>query len=315
LLQLALDSLSFEQTYYPLGVPLNASTNAPPVMDAASAEWGMWQQAFDVPPVALRIEVSPAEDGLPPPSHFRAHRHLFAFVADSKNFAIGDTRTRIGCAWLTARAVEDTAYLRYHFLDGMAYHLIESLYLTPIHAACVARSGLGVLLCGDSGSGKSSLAYACARRGWTYVTDDAGYLVRGHSSERTVIGNAHRIRLRPDAARWFPELAGHTPALRGNGKLSLEIWTRELPFIAAAVSTVASRVVFLRRNSSGPARLSPMDATEASAWCERVFFWWDPEVAAEQKAGLAAMLDGSKIQSLEYSDLEAAVNALENELR
>jgi hypothetical protein len=143
------------------------------------------------------------------------------------------------------------------------------------------------------------------------VTDDASYLVRGHASERMVIGNSHRIRLRPDASRWFPELAAYAPALRGNGKLSLEIWTRALPSIAASASAIAGRVVFLRRALEGPARLSPMNKTEARAWCEKVFFWWDPEVAAEQQAGVAALLEASRVEALSYSNLEAAVDALE----
>ena len=281
------------------------------MIEAAAAEWSVWRQAFGVPAVTLRIEVSESGDALPPPSEFYAHRHLFAYVADSKNLALGDTRARTASAWLTSRAAEDTAYLRYHFLDGVAYHLIESSYLTPIHAACVARSGRGVLLCGDSGSGKSSLAYACARRGWTYVTDDASYLVRGNLHQRLVIGNAHRIRLRPDIAHWFPELAAYPPAMRGNGKMSIEIWTRELFNITAIPSATADRVVFLRRNPAASARLSPMDEAEARAWCERVFYWWDPEVAAEQQAGLIALLEGSCVETLEYSDLDAAVDALE----
>jgi hypothetical protein len=311
LLQLSLDSLPFEQTYYPLGFALGVSSNARAVIEAASEEWGVWQPAFDVPGVTLRIEVSEGSGALPLSSEFHSHRHLFAYVADSRNFAVGDTRARIATVRLTSRAAEESAYLRYHFLDGVAYHMIESLYLTPIHAACVARRGEGVLLCGDSGSGKSSLAYACARRGWTYVTDDASYLVRSHGSQRMIIGNAHRIRLRPDAARWFSELAAYPPAMRGNGKLSLEIWTRTLPAITATPSSTAGRAVFLRRTPGAPARLSSMDKAEARAWCERVFYWWDPEVAAEQQAGLAALFDGIRVEALEYSDLEAAVDALE----
>ncbi len=306
-----MDSLPFEQTYYPLGFPLYVSTNARAVIEAASAEWSVWKQAFDVPAVTLRLEVSEAGGAVPPPSEFHAHRHLFAYVADSRNLALGDTRARIATVWLTSRAAKDAAYLRYHFLDGVAYHMIESLYLTPIHAACVARRGEGVLLCGDSGSGKSSLAYACARRGWTYVTDDASYLVRGGASQRMVIGNAHRIRLRPDASRWFPELSVYSPTMRGNGKLSVEIWTSELASVIAAPSVAVSRVVFLQRNPGAPARLSPMDKAELRAWCERVFYWWDPEVAAGQQAGLAALLEGSRVEALEYSDLDAAVDALE----
>jgi hypothetical protein len=38
-----------------------------------------------------------------------------------------------------------------------------------LHAAFVSREGEAFCLCGDSGSGKSSLSYACARAGWVYT--------------------------------------------------------------------------------------------------------------------------------------------------
>ncbi len=53
--------------------------------------------------------------------------------------------------------------------------------------------------------GKSSLAYACACRGWTYVSDDASSLLRS-GTERKVIGNSRLFRFRPAAVDLFPEL-------------------------------------------------------------------------------------------------------------
>ena len=276
---------------------------------SARAEWGAWRAAFEEPAIHLRIEVSNVIGPKPPSAEFRAHRHLFAFVADAGNFAVCDTRTRTGAAWLTASTVEDAVYFRYYFLEGMAWLFIECLYLTPIHATCVALGSHGVLLCGDSGAGKSTLAYACARRGWTYITDDASYLIR-RRNEPVVIGNSHRIRLRPDAARMFPELAGHTPILRGNGKLSLELWTRDLESIVATPSARVDRVIFLERKPGEKARFKPFGKTEARAWCERVLFDWDPEVATEQSGNLSVLLDACEVQALEYSDFDAAVEAL-----
>src|SRR5579862_5555071 len=209
------------ETLYPLGFPMRISTNSAAVLAAVRTEYGAWMPLFDEAPLELQIEVAGPAGVMPPAAAFHAHRHLFAFVADARNFAICDRRTRSAGAWLTAEAAGDAAYLRYHFLDAIAYQLTAAVYMTPVHAACVAREGRGVLLCGDSGAGKSTLAYACARRGWTYVTDDASYLVRERAAHRLVVGNAHRIRLRPEAAQVFPELGGRQPAVRGNGKASI----------------------------------------------------------------------------------------------
>ena len=300
-----------EQTFYPLGFPLLLSTNSETVMEIARNEWNRWFPIFDDAPIKLHIEVSSSADQIPPTVILHAHRHLFALVADSENVFVFDTQSRAGTGWVTRGAIEDAAWFRYHFLDAIAYQAIALLCFTPIHGACVARQGRGVILCGDSQAGKSSLAYACTRRGWTYVTDDASWLIRRRAAERVIVGNAHQLRLRPDAAQIFPELADRRPVLRGNGKLSMEIWTESLPSVATAVSVAIDRLIFLRRVAGGPAVLTPFDRGEARAWCERVFYWWDPRVAAEQQGNLSNLLDAVEVQTLEYSDLESAVDAIE----
>lgn len=42
----------------------------------------------------------------------------------------------------------------------------------PVHASCVALDGVGVLLLGDSGAGKSDLALRLMGAGWRLVADD-----------------------------------------------------------------------------------------------------------------------------------------------
>ena len=306
-----LDVVPLQQTFYPLGFPVCISTNSDALLRIARAEWGVWRPVFDEQPIQLRIEVSERPARPLPPAEFQGHRHLFAFVADAENLVLCDTQARTGTGSVSTNAIENAAYFRYHFLEGMAWMFIESLYLTPIHATCVTHSGRGVLLCGDSGAGKSTLAYACARRGWTYVTDDASYLIRRNTAEQVVIGNCHRIRLRPEAARIFPELRAHRPIVRGNGKSSLELWTRDLESIVTAPSARVDRMIFSKRSPGSPARLAAFGKLEARAWCEQVIFKWNPDVAADQSANLTTLLEACEIQALEYSDFDAAVEILE----
>lgn len=302
-----------QATFYPLGFPLIVSTNSPAILETARTEWDTWTRTFDDPPVVLNFEVSAGGDTLPPAAEFHAHGHLFTFAADANNLAVCDTQTRTGTAWLTAPVAEDPAFFRYHFLEAMALEMLVSLYLTPFHAGCVAKDGHGVLLCGDSGAGKSSLAYACARRGWTYLSDDASYLLRRCAGERVVLGHWHRVRLRPDAPRLFPELASHAPALRGNGRLSLEIRTSAFPSLATARSTVVDRIVLLRRVSDGSTRLKQVEEKHARAICEPIFYWWDARISADQQATFNTLLEASRVFTLDYSDLDAAIDLLEDQ--
>src|SRR5258708_2302443 len=225
-----------QATFYPLGVPVRIAANDPAVLDTAREEWEHWSRILNVAPVSLRFDVTSDEtDELPPPVVFSPAHDLPQWTSDAKNHAwaavrSGNVRSGVVRATITPRVAHDSAWLLYHFLDPMALLTITALHLAPIHASCVARNGRGILLCGDSQAGKTSLAYACARRGqgWTYVSDDASYLIRNRAAERVVVGNPHWMRLRPDAPRFFPELAGHPETVRGNGKTILRVATSGL---------------------------------------------------------------------------------------
>jgi hypothetical protein len=302
----------FEETFFPLGFPLVVSSNAQCVLDAARAEWNTWSPVFDEPPILLNFDVSPTIAALPEASEFHALGHQFAFAAGAKNLAIGDTSSRSGVAWLTANAVEDAPYFRYHFLEAMALEMIVSLYLTPFHAGLVEREGRGVLLCGDGGMGKSSIALGCARRGWTYLSDDACYLLRERAPERIVLGHPHRVRLKPDAPRLFPELASRQPARRGNGKLYLELRTDTIEGIATAPRTAVDRIVVLQRRAQGSARLERVHDSVARQICEPIFYWWDERISSEQQAAFNTLLASSQVFTLEYAELDSAIDLLES---
>jgi len=295
-----------DKTFYPLGFPVVVASNSPAVLNAAELEWDTWERCFNEAPITLTFNVSSERPALPETSEFHAHQHLFAFVADAKNLGVCDTNTHSGVAWITAGAAEDAAYFRYHFLEGMALELIVSLHLTPFHAACVARNGRGVLLCGDSEAGKSSLSYACARRGWTYLSDDASYLIRNRAGERIVLGHPHRVRLRPDAPGLFPELASIVPLRRGNGTMSLNVHTNALD---TSTNTQVDRIVILRRSHRN--QLIRVDQSAAREICEPIFYWWDARISSEQQAAFNTLLNASEVFSLEYSDLDAAIDLLE----
>ena len=76
-----------------------------------------------------------------------------------------------------------------------------------------------MLLCGDSGAGKSSLAFACALKGWTYVADDSSRLIRGQQ-DRVVVGNPYQMRFRESAVHLFLELRNLPLTARASGALS-----------------------------------------------------------------------------------------------
>ncbi|MDT7814744.1 MAG: hypothetical protein QOJ42_4660, partial [Acidobacteriaceae bacterium] len=219
--------LPLREVFYPLGFAFEIVTNRQAVLDAASESWRHSRQRDAGPALQLRIGVTPGISGNCPPTPVaRGQQHLISMVADAQNHAICDLNAGFAFAWLTEDALQNRSYARYHFLEAIALVLISTTHATPIHAACVSRHGRGMLLCGPSGTGKSTLAYACARRGWVFTSDDASYL-RHHASDLRVVGNSHQVRFRPSAKDLFPELRGRGITPRAEGKPSIEVPTAE----------------------------------------------------------------------------------------
>jgi hypothetical protein len=169
------------------------------------------------------------------------------------------------------------------------------------------------LFVGNPGAGKSSLAYACARRGWTYVSDDATCLVRRRPG-RQVLGNPHGFRFRPTATTLFPELRGRVK-LR-NGKPTVEVRTEALTHLLTAHECTVDHVVFLDRRPqpAGPPHLTPLSEEE----CLRGLFYnpWPPELTIHQER-LAAVerLLKAHLYRMEYLELDLAIDLLEQAVR
>jgi hypothetical protein len=300
--------------YYPRGFALEISTNTPNVLQAAQESFGQFHKAFSEQPLQLRIGMMGAGgDVCPPIPTCRSWRNLMVDVADAENFAVCDLNRGTGFAWFTQAAVEDRPYLRYNFLEACVLSMLQHLYLAPVHAGCVRFRDRGVLLCGDSGAGKSSLAYACARRGWTFVADDASALVRSQK-DLTIVGTPHQIRFRETAVDLFPELGQQVLTERATGELAIELATPSVPEISTALTSPLDYVVFLNRRDNLPAGLVSVPKESALAWFEQVVTHGEEESRRDQKMTLRRLLE-KPILELRYRDLDWAVDRLEAMVR
>ncbi len=303
--------LPLSASFYPLGFPLELATNSQTVLEAAASHWAAFPPSFSTPPIRLRVAVAAdGPSGIPAPPAYRGQAHLLLILSDQANFAVCDyTRSFAYCA-LTPGALVDPGWFRYYYLEAVAGAMLAQLYLVPLHAACVARDGRGVLLCGDSGAGKSSLAFACATRGWTYIADDASCLLKG-SRDRTVLGRPFQFRFRESAGTLFPELRGRFAGRDRQGKMTIEVRTQDLPAIKTALRAQVDRLVFLDRRSSGSARISPVSGAGALDRILRDFPLYDPPLREEQAATVRRLVEPGAFE-LCYAGLDSAVAALDN---
>ncbi len=198
-------------------------------------------------------------------------------------------------------------YLRYHILEGAVLCLVATMRAVAVHAACVRACGRGVLLCADSGEGKSTLAYAGARAGWAYVSDDSSYIPM-YRDDRLAVGNCHKVRFRPSGVELFPELAGHPITPRAAGKPSIEIPMSELPEVATASATPIDYVVFLNRRYADTQELIPLRSAAVWPWFTQHLLS-PPEIRPAQEATLARLLTAGLFE-LRYSDLGWAIERI-----
>jgi hypothetical protein len=302
--------LPLHETFYPRGFPVSIHTNSPEVLAAAAESWSETVQLFTVPPIRLDIGVLPAlaSHPLAIPT-CRSRENLLCTIADSQNFSICDLRRGFGFCWLSEHAVADHSYLRYYFLEAAALCLLTAKYLTPIHGACVAWRGHGVLLCGESGAGKSSLSFACARRGWTFLSDDATCLLRARKG-RAVIGNPQHFHFRESALELFPDLQ-HIPLRpRINGDIAIEIPTRSYVGLHTARETEIGLVVFLSRQPGVLPSVYPYPRDWAMNYLSREICYGEKRIREQQKKSLVNLLS-TEVLEFHYSDLDPAVEFLQ----
>lgn len=297
------------EVFYPLGYAVEIATNDKTVLEIAEECFRHTRMVRSGPRLRVNIGVTEgASTECPREPTRREYNHLFSLVADADNQTLLDLNTCINFAWVTHAAVRNNSYFRYNFLEKMVYLLLGSCVVTDLHAACIAKRGRGILLCGDSGAGKTTLAYKCACAGWTYTSDDTSYLINDSAAPR-VIGHAHRVRFRPEARALFPELENHDVTPRLEGKPSIEVLISELPIASTAVEAEISSIVYLKRYLSATGKLARLpEGTATQRMHEELYS------AGEVRTKHEKMLDrfaAVPTYELHYWDLEDAIRQLE----
>jgi hypothetical protein len=305
--------LTLEGMFFPLGFPLRVRTNSDEVLRQCAAKWGMFTRRTQDRPIEADIHVVETDSHRCPPAtecHFMGN--VLVMVADAQNvcsveFPWGKTRMVVSTA-----ALQHPHYFNQTFLEAAPACQLCTRFTTPIHAACVVLDGRGVLLCGDSGAGKTSLSYACARAGWQFVADDTSFLLHRETTRR-VIGNYHQVRFRPSAAELFPEIAGAEITPRMFGKPSVELPTAPMEHVRTAEDAHIDFVVYLNRQYPASADLIPYSRDAARRYMRKVLFG-APDTKIIRHAAIERLLK-AEVLELRYQSLDLAVRRLEQLVR
>lgn len=298
----------FSEVFFPLGFAVRISANRGEAIDAARASWSCYSPMSELEPLIIHLEffTDLSHRGIGP-AHTHVDGGFLTVDFDEQGVVIADLQQGVARGMLSEELLTSESYLRYYVLEAVAFSMISTLRAVALHAACVSWRGTGILLCGESGAGKTTLAYACARLGWTYVSDDASYLMF-ESQTRRVVGNSHRIRFRDAATKLFDELCGKEVIPRVTGKPSIELPTAELEDVRAAAHADVAFILFLNRDGELGPSLHAIERERARDYFEK-FFLVPPDSESPTSQAINRLLS-IPIFELRYAGLEAAVSLL-----
>lgn len=312
---------------------LEVRTNDPRVLAAADAAFGRFSLPVAGTPLALRLVVRgpdvpgerrppdlPDTDRIPGIHRLRYDTagHLFSIELGAANRAMVDVAHGFATGGVSPALADDGELLRSAFVEAMALAMLTGgRGYVPVHASCVVRDGVGVILQAPAGTGKSTLAFACARRGLGLLAEDVVFARPidgpGGVGPLELWGMPWIQRLLPDAARFFPELAGRTARRQWSGEQKLEVDLDAHAPGAGTPRAAAGPVVLLTRGAGGPTRADWLSPDEDPADIE-VLWPWEAGWTPEHDRTAARLLDHGVVRLRMNGTPEEAADALEQAL-
>lgn len=225
----------------------------------------------------MRVLITCKKDQGPRRHHFRGLGHLVTASFSEANIFVFDLARREVVATISEELAADHDFWDRILLPIAMGVLGPAVGVVPVHAACLALDGGGILIAGDSGAGKSTLSVALAQNGFGFVSDDWSYLAVD-SGQVVAHGMSVPAKLLPDAVKHFPSLAGRSLALALNEELAYELCPADLG-ARLQDSCEPQWFFFLERAPEPGCRLQPVCGDEARRYVERSVERLPPELS------------------------------------
>lgn len=220
----------------------------------------------------LQIELRLVEGGAPgfglepPAARMLGGAGLFGVAMDACNLALVSPATRRAVVQVSPALLTHPYHARYELIEFAVFTLASRTQgLVPLHAGCVGMGGVGALLVGDSGAGKSTVALHAMSQGLDFLTEDASFVEPG---SLLTTGIANFLHLRFDALRWIDdaamrERAAAAPVIRRrSGVEKHELALRGAWARLASEPLRLEHVVFVSSEPAGADLLQRLDAQD-----------------------------------------------------
>ncbi len=257
------DSKNREVRWFrPMGQDLQVISNSPLLLEAASTSFGRFGQAqpVETPDFSFRLFAHDEDEGQLRPPVLRMEGSLLYQTTGRGSTLVIDLAGGLAFGYFSATTLANQAYFRWHFLELALFVLLEAQGLMGVHAAALAKKGQAILLRAQSGGGKTTLAYAGARRKYQALAEDVVWLDRARNCWWGMPWSFHLLA---DSKKLFPELAPYDLILQTNRELKLEVNLETLRPGSTTFSAQPGPVVFVERLPGGPSRLEAISPAQA----------------------------------------------------
>jgi hypothetical protein len=277
--------------YVAAGAVCSLSTNFAPILEAARQSFVRLSTTPSRTDFSLRFWVDAAGRSQPPwpKPYCRGLDHLVFAGFDTESSVSVDLHTRRAIGRFSPTMGADQDYWKAVIFPVLLSVMGASVGITELHCAGVARNGEGLLLAGPSGSGKSTLAVALAQEGFEYVSDDRIYCSL-RESRLSAWGLPTALKLRSDAAHWFPELEGLEPEAAPNGEWVFQHDPERCLGLERARCCEPQWLVFLTRQEGSEFCLTQISFAEAAIRLEAGLMEEAPEAVEMQRGAIAKLV-------------------------
>lgn len=244
------------------------------LVDAAYAGLPQHRLSKDAPrlDIQLRLVENESYVGLaePPEPRMQGGSGLLCAVCDAANLSIVCPATRRGLVAISRGLLRFPYHARYELLEFAVFTLASRAQsLVPLHAGCVGLGGRGLLLLGDSGAGKSTVALQCMLQGLDFLTEDASFV---DPQRLLATGVANFLHLRGDSLPFIGDAVLTQRATdsavirRRSGIEKFELDLRQTGRrLAPAPLQLVGAVFISKESAAGPELLAPLGAAQLLA--------------------------------------------------
>jgi hypothetical protein len=215
------------------------------------------------PRLRVRLQLAPSQPrksaAEPPPLKTWSGPGFLCGAMDRSNLAIIVPAQGSALVVISRDMLRHAYHARYELIEFAVYVLASRAQgLVPLHAAAVGHHGRAVLLMGDSGAGKSTIALHSLLQGLAMVSEDAVFVA---PEQLLATGIASFLHLRSGALRLLQrhESAGRMRASpiirRRSGAEKREVDLRRTGYRLAPAALRIKAVIFLSRRTASDDRL------------------------------------------------------------